>query len=414
MTIFFKNEKPFIEGICLNELTTVIETPFYIYSQKTITNAYNKIKKSLKGEIFFSVKANSNQAILSLLKSLGAGADVVSSGELERSLKAGISADKIIFEGVGKSTNDIKYAINNKIRRINVESIKELEKVNSIGKSLGLKVNVGIRLNPNISSQTHHKISTGKKTDKFGIVFDLLPEVCSKIKLLEYLNFKGISCHIGSQIQDVKIFEKVFKKMKLATEIIENYSLSINHLDLGGGFGVKYKNEEELDLNKISNLIDTIFIDTKYNISFEPGRYIVANAGILITKILTSKNNGSVDILITDAGMQTFIRPAMYNAFHNVISLKQNDEKKIYTIAGPICESSDVIAKNIELPSQKTEDYLAICDTGAYGFVMASNYNTKSLPAEILIHNDKYAIIRNQENISSLIEKDIVPSWLEC
>ena len=152
MTIFFKNEKPFIEGICLNELTTVIETPFYIYSQKTITNAYNKIKKSLKGEIFFSVKANSNQAILSLLKSLGAGADVVSSGELERSLKAGISADKIIFEGVGKSTNDIKYAINNKIRQINVESIKELEKVNSIGKSLGLKVNIGIRLNPNINS----------------------------------------------------------------------------------------------------------------------------------------------------------------------------------------------------------------------------------------------------------------------
>ena len=164
MIILFKNDKPFIEGVCLDELTTTVETPFYLYSQKSITDAYKKLKDSLNTKIFFSVKANSNQAIISLMKSLGAGADVVSAGELERALRAGISPDKIIFEGVGKSTNDIKYAINNKIRQINVESIKELEKVNSIGKSLGLKVNIGIRLNPNISSQTHHKISTGKKT----------------------------------------------------------------------------------------------------------------------------------------------------------------------------------------------------------------------------------------------------------
>ena len=201
--------------------------------------------------------------------------------------------------------------------------------------------------------------------------------------------------------------------MKQASEIFEDHNIIIDYLDLGGGFSVNYNNEREVDFNKLSILIKKIFSNTKYEISFEPGRYLVANAGILVTKILTSKTNGLVNYLITDAGMQTFLRPAMYNVFHKIIPLKQNNNIKKYTIAGPICESSDVLAKNINLSEQKTGDYLAVCDTGAYGFVMASNYNTKSLPAEILIYNDKYAIIRNQEKISTLIEKDIIPNWLQ-
>ncbi len=413
MTIFFKNDKPFVEGVCLDELTTNIETPFYIYSQKCIIDSYNNLKNHLNAEIFFSIKANSNQAILTLMKSLGAGADVVSAGELKRALHAGIAPNKIIFEGVGKSKNELQYAIKKKIRQINIESMEELILIENLGKSLECKVDVGVRLNPDIDGQTLDKISTGRKIDKFGIIFDLLPDICSQLKKLKHLNLIGISCHIGSQINDLNVYKKVFYKMKQASKTIENYNIKIDYLDLGGGFSVNSNNEKEIDFNKLSVLVEEIFSDTKYEISFEPGRYLVANAGILVTKILTSKTNGLVNYLITDAGMQTFLRPALYNAFHNIIPLQQNNNIKKYTIAGPICESSDVFAKNINLSEQKTGNYLAVCDTGAYGFVMASNYNTKSLPAEILIYNDRYAIIRNREKISELIEKDIIPNWLK-
>ena len=414
MVVLFKNEKPFIEGVCLDELTTTVETPFYVYSQKSITDAYDKLKKSFNAEIFFSVKANSNQAIISLMKSLGAGADVVSAGELERALGAGISPDKIIFEGVGKSMNDIEYAVHSNIRQINIESMEELNMINAIGQTLNKKIIIGVRLNPDIDSQSHYKISTGRKTDKFGITFNLLPDLCSQIKKLEQIQLNGISCHIGSQIHDIKIFEKVFNKMKKATEIIEDNNLSITHLDLGGGFSVVYNEEKELNLKELSSLMSSIFKDTSYDISFEPGRYLVANAGVLITKILTSKTNELVNFLITDAGMQTLLRPAIYNASHKIIALTNNSNDKIeYTVAGPICESSDILATKITLSQQQTGNYLAICDTGAYGAVMSSNYNTKGLPAEILVFRDSFSIIRNQEKISSIIARDIIPNWLK-
>ena len=413
MIILFKNEKPFIEGICLDELTTTVATPFYVYSQKSITDAYNKLKKSFNAKIFFSVKANSNQAIISLMKSLGAGADVVSAGELERALKADISPKKIIFEGVGKSINDIEYAVHSNIRQINIESMEELNMINAVGKTLNKKIFIGVRLNPDIDSRSYYKISTGRKIDKFGIDFDLLPDICSQIKELEQIQLNGISCHIGSQIHDIKIFEKVFYKMKKATEIIKDNNLSIDHLDLGGGFGVVYNKEKELNLRELSSLMNSVFKDVSYDISIEPGRYLVANAGVLITKILTSKSNGSVNFLITDAGMQTFLRPAIYNAFHKIVALTNSNNDKIeYTIAGPICESSDILAKKTILSQQQAGNYLAICDTGAYGSVMSSNYNTKGLPAEILVFKNSFSIIRNQEKVSSIIDRDIIPNWL--
>ena len=414
MTILFNNEKPFVEGVNINELTSIIATPFYVYSQKSITDTYKKLKNSINAEIFFSVKANSNLAILSLMKSLGIGADVVSSGELKRAISVGIPSEKIIFEGVGKSKEDIEYAINNNIRQINIESIEELNMINVLAKSLERKVNIGVRLNPNIDGQTLDKISTGRKTDKFGIAFDLLPEVCSQIKILKQLCLKGISCHIGSQIHNIKVFEEIFNKMKLAVKIVDENGFSIKHLDLGGGFGVAYnKAEKELSLNELSSLINSFFQNTTYDISFEPGRYLVAKSGVLITKILTSKTNASINFLITDAGMQTLLRPAMYNAYHNIVALTNNNIKKKYTVAGPICESSDILAKEITLPQQQTGNYLAICDTGAYGAVMSSNYNSKVLPAEILVHNNRFSIIRNQEKISDIIAKDIIPNWLK-
>tara|TARA_B100000029_G_scaffold194903_1_gene192972 strand:- start:1005 stop:2249 length:1245 start_codon:yes stop_codon:yes gene_type:complete len=413
MTIRFKKNEPFIEGVSLVKLTKKIETPFYIYSQKKITDAYNKIKKNINVEIFYAIKANSNQAIISILKNLGAGADVVSIGELKRALRAGINPKKIIFEGVGKSRKDIEFAIKKKIKQINVESIKELELINSISKSLKKKTKIGIRINPDIDAQTLDKISTGRKADKFGIVYDQLPEVCYILKNLDNVNLNGISCHIGSQIHNAKIFEKVFKKIKEAINIFSNNNIKIMSLDLGGGFGVTYNNEKEINLLKISNLINKYFRKKNFEISIEPGRYLVANSGVLVTKILTSKKNGPINYLITDAGMQTFLRPSMYKAFHKIESFSKNKKKRKYTIAGPICESSDILSKNIKLPEQKIGNYLAICDTGAYGFVMASNYNSKNFPAEILIHNKKFFIIRKSENIEKLISKDIMPKWIK-
>ena len=412
MSIRFKKSEPFIEEVSLIKITKKIETPFYVYSQKKITNAYNKIKKNIQAEIFYAIKANSNQAIISILKNLGAGADVVSLGELKRALNAGINPKKIIFEGVGKSSKDIEFAIKKKIKQINIESLNELELIDSISKSLRKKTKIGIRINPDIDAQTLDKISTGRKTDKFGITYNQLPKVCEVLKNLNNVNLNGISCHIGSQIHDIKIFEKVFIKIKEAINIFSKNNIEIRSLDLGGGFGVTYNKEKPLNLIRISNLINKHF-KKNFEISIEPGRYLVANSGVLITKILTTKKNGQINYLITDAGMQTLLRPSMYKTFHKIESFSKNKKKEKYVIAGPICESSDILSSNIKLPKQQVGNYIAICDTGAYGFVMASNYNTKGLPAEILINNNKYAIIRNNEKIEKSIAKDIIPKWLK-
>jgi len=415
MSIYFKNNKPFVEGVCLDDIINSHSTPFYIYSQKGITETYKKLIENLNSEIFFSVKANSNQAILKLLNSCGAGADVVSVGELERALVAGFNPDKIIFEGVGKSKNDIEYAIEKNIRLISIESINELILVNSIGSRLHKKINVGIRLNPDIDGKTLDKISTGKKTDKFGINLTQLNEIITIIKSCENINLKGISCHIGSQIHDLSIFKHVFQTMKKTANLLINEKINIEHVDLGGGFGVNYdKDSDDLDLNELGILIKSTYYDASYKISFEPGRFLVAKSGILISRILTTKENGGINFLITDAGMHTLIRPAMYGAIHRIQPLKNlNKEKITYTIAGPICESSDILVKNINLPKQEIDNYIAILDVGAYGAVMASNYNSRGMPKEFLIFNDQYSLIRNQESITETIKRDLIPNWLK-
>ena len=414
MNIQFKNNQPFFEGVCINDITRSHKTPFYLYSQKEIINTYKNLKDSLSAEIFYAVKANSNQAILTLFKNSGAGADVVSLGELQRSLEAGFDSSKIIFEGVGKSKQDIEYSIRKDIRLINIESFSELTLINAIGKDLDKKVNVGVRLNPGIDAKTLDKISTGKKTDKFGITLDYLNEIISQVKSSTHINLKGISCHIGSQIHDIAIFEKVFTTMKKVATIFLSKDIHLKHVDLGGGFGVDYKKDQNnLDIKKLGKLVNSIFYNVPYKISFEPGRYLVSKAGVIITKILTSKENGGIKFLITDAGMHTLIRPAMYGALHRIEALNDLGEEMVdYTVAGPICESSDIIAKEIKLPKQQTNNFLAILDVGAYGAVMSSNYNSRGIPAEILVNQNNFAIIHKEEMISEIIKRDSIPDWL--
>ena len=414
MNIKFYENKPFFEEVNLNNIINNQNTPFYLYSQNEIENTYKYLKNKLGSEIFYAVKANSNQAILKIIKNCGSGADVVSAGELERSLKAGFNPNKIIFEGVGKSKEDIEYAINKKIHLINIESIDEMKLINKIGGELNKIINIGIRINPNIDGNTQDKISTGKKTDKFGISFNQINKNLPEIKKYKNINIKGISCHVGSQLRDQKIFENVFLTMKKIADDFFLEGMNIEHVDLGGGFGVNYESEiNSLNIEVIGKLAKTIFGNSNYKISFEPGRYLIAKAGVIITKILTSKINGGVNFLITDAGMHTLIRPSLYGALHRVEALNDLSNNKInYTIAGPICESSDIIIKNISLPKQKNNNHLLIHDAGAYGAVMASNYNSRGMPAEVLVNKNKFFTIREEEKILEFIKRDKIPDWL--
>ena len=410
----YKNSGPYIEGISLYELVKVCETPLYVYSQEKIINQVNKTKEILGNNIFYSVKSNSNQAILKLMQSLGIGADVVSNGELKRALKAGFDPKKIIFEGVGKSEQDLLYAIHKNIRLINTESLEEIKLLNNLAKEKNKTVDIGVRLNPNIDGETLSKISTGKKTDKFGIEIDNVDKIIELVKTCKSLNLVGISCHIGSQISKIEVYKKMFNQMKKVADKFFESGIMIKHIDLGGGFHVKYKDSDpDFNIEMVKRELDNCFAQTKYELSFEPGRYLIAEAGITITSIITIKNNGGVDYLIVDAGMNTLIRPAMYGAYHEILAINLNSEEFVdYTIAGPICESSDIFSKNIRLAKQKIGDLLIIKNTGAYGKVMSSNYNSRPLPSEILIYKDNYAIVYSPEKIEKTIEADIIPSWL--
>ena len=416
MKITFQGGKAFFERVCIEDIINSQNTPFYLYSQKNIEDTYNNLKHALDSELFFAVKANSNQAILKILKNCGAGADVVSVGELKRSLEAGFDPAKIIFEGVGKTENDIKFAIDKDIRLINAESINEIQLINKIGKELNKTINIGIRINPNIDGNTLDKITTGKKTDKFGIEIEVIKKLLLDLNFLTNINIKGISCHVGSQLKDLTIFVFFFITMKKIADDFLSQNIKLEYIDLGGGFGVNYEGDfNTLDIKGIRKLIDTIFYKTNYKISFEPGRYLVAKSGVIITKILTIKENGGINFLITDAGMQTLIRPSMYGARHRIESLnitKKDEENLNYTIAGPICESSDIIAKNTKLPKQHINDYLIINDCGAYGSVMASNYNSRGIPAEILVYENIFASVHDEELISDIIKRDRIPDWL--
>ena len=413
--INYQNNKPFVEGVAIEDIASSHATPMYVYSQTKIEEKYNELKNALNAEIFYAVKANSNQAIIRLMSTLGAGADVVSVGELERAITAGINPKKIIFEGIGKSKEDISFAISNNIRLINVESIDEIQRINNVAQEHNKCVDIGIRLNPNIDGQTIDKISTGKKTDKFGIDTDKLQDMFQSLENAKNINLIGISCHVGSQIFNIKVFSEIFMKMKINVQVFLDKGYRIKHVDLGGGLGVTYQDkDDEINLELIKLELDKCFENVPYQLSFEPGRYLVANAGILITSVMTIKNNGGINFLITDAGMHSLIRPALYQAHHDIeVVDKSNSELVTYSVAGPICESSDILNKNITLPKQKVGNLLIIKDTGAYGKVMASNYNSRGLPIEILVNNNVFQKIHQPLTSREFINQDIIPKWLD-
>ena len=405
--INYRGNKLSVENKYVLKIAKNNQTPFYLYSAKAIKDNFEqfcRIFKKIDPLICFSVKSNSNPKILRILKGLGAGADVVSGGELLKVLNAGISPKKIVFSGVGKSTDELKMAIKRKILLINTESYSEIALINKLSKSSKRKTSIGLRLNPDIDAKTLGKISTGRAEDKFGLSKKKLIEVCKNLKEFKHIELNSLSVHIGSQILTDVPFKKTLKGIE---EIIRKTKIHFKFIDLGGGFGISYSSKEKrIKLNNYSNLVNKFKKKYNCNIIFEPGRAIIGNTGILVSKIQYIKNSISKSFVIIDAGMNDFMRPALYGAYHSIVPLikSKGQSMKNLEFVGPICETSCKFSSYKKYYRIKEEDYVAILDVGAYGSVLSSNYNTKPLPAEILIDNNHVKMIRKRQTLSEIIK----------
>ena len=404
----FNSGSLFCEQVSLSDISDQFDTPAYIYSKRTLeTNANAYVKSFTKPDSLacFAVKSLSNISILKLLNDMGCGFDIVSGGELYRVLSIGADPKKIIFSGVGKSKKEIEEGILEGILSFNVESASELYRIEKIAENLNKVAPVSIRFNPDIDSGGHDYITTGRKGDKFGISsIDQIIELSKYIKSSNYLNIVGLASHIGSQILELDSYRKSAKKtIELADSLIE-LGISLEFLDLGGGLGVPYNDESPPSPENLVSCLEKELQGRKERLVLEPGRSISANAGVLITKVEYIKD----DFIVVDAAMNDLIRPALYKAEHDICNVKENTGvPKLWNVVGPICESSDFLAKNISIYADE-DDILAIKTTGAYGFVMSSNYNTRPRACEVLVDGDKSILIRKRESLDDLLEMEII------
>ena len=419
----YQNGKLFCEGVDLNELATAYGTPLYVYSQNTIKDNFNRLSSALSDldhHIAFAVKSNSNLSVLQLLKTIGADFDIVSGGELFRVLKAGGTADQCTFAGVGKTREEIEYSLEQGIYSFNVESEAELRFINEIAKERDAIAPVAVRVNPNVDAKTHKYISTGKSENKFGIDFEFIEDLYSKASS-EFKNIKlrGLQMHIGSQLTQVKPFlEAVEKVSPLVTNLKNTYG--IEFFSIGGGIGIVYEealasgkkewwdekdpDNKPLTVEEYAEKLVPILSPLKIKILLEPGRFMVGNAGALITKVLYKKIGTAKNFAIVDAGMGDLIRPALYQGHHEIVPLNNESEQtQVVDIVGPICESGDFFAQNRELPLLQEGDHIALLSAGAYGFVMASNYNSRAFPAEVMVSGSTHKVVRKRQNYEDLI-----------
>ncbi len=395
-----------VEKSKLTKVINKFETPIFCYSEKKINDNINNLKNSFRSFspiICFSTKSNSNLEILKLIKRNGLGADVVSKGELMIALKAGIKPKKIVFSGVGKTRSELTYAIDKNILLINTESKSEILEIENIAKSKNKKADIGIRLNPNTDAKTLKQISTGKKENKFGINEKTLIEVLKYIKGSKFLNLKCLSVHIGSQILDHRPYQKM---INVLDKLIRKIDFNFEYIDLGGGMGIDYnKNNKKFNYKKYNQIIKKFLKKHKTKIIFEPGRSIIGDTAILISKIIYIKENPKKDFIIVDAAMNDFMRPALYGAKHKIIPLKRTNKiiKKSYDFVGPICETTDKFLTTNKFQKLNEKDYIIICDVGAYGSSLSSNYNIRPKPAEILIKGSKINIIKKRQKLKDII-----------
>ena len=402
----FKQGELFCEDVPIKNIAKKFGTPAYVYSKATLLrhlDVYQKSLKSLNGIVCFSVKALSNLSILKLLDEHGSGFDIVSGGELHRCIKAGVDPKKIIFSGVGKSADEIALALKLGILSFNVESESELKRIYQISKDMNLIAPIGLRVNPDVDAGGHEYIKTGKKENKFGISFEKALDIAKEYSSKPELNFLAITCHIGSQILDLESFKNAAEQMLDLANRLDQIGLEIKIIDMGGGLGVRYIDEETSAPAELMEIYQDVFSGTNKRIFLEPGRSIAANAGILLAKVEYLKNN----FLITDAAMNDLLRPALYKANHQVVPLlEQNSSQNKVDVVGPVCETGDYLAKEAELGIREDE-FLAIRTAGAYGFVMSSNYNSRPRACEILVEGDDFRLIRQRESHDDLFKHEI-------
>ena len=407
-----------MEGVSVYEIAKTIGTPCFVYSHDSIVRNYTSYADSLSAIepiICFSTKANSNIAVLKSYANLGAGFDIVSSGELNRVVAAGGDTSRVVFSGVGKTESEIKESIDAGILFFNIESEEELIKINSVASAMGKTAPVALRVNPDIDPDTHPYISTGFKKSKFGIEIGKSVEVYKQASKLEGINIVGIDAHIGSQIFDLSSFSDSVKKLvELADSLREN-GIDISYIDIGGGLGISYRNDEiPPSISDYTGTIISALSGKPYKIVLEPGRSLIGNSGIMVSRVLYTKEGTSKSFVIVDAAMNDLIRPAFYNSYHEILTVKKNvSAKKVVDIVGPICESGDFLAVDRDFPQVSAGDFIAVLSTGAYGFVMASNYNSRPRAAEVMVNGDEFAIIRERENFEDLIRGESIPEFLK-
>ena len=402
----YKKKDLLIDGFKAESLAKKYSTPLYCYSLKKIKENIVNFKKNfekVKPLTCFAVKANPNKILLREIGKLGLGADVVSIGELMKALRSGIKPDKIVFSGVGKTSKELTYAIEKKILLINAESKSEILEIERIARLKKRKVSIGIRLNPNTDAKTLSQISTGKKENKFGISEKFFLKLVDYVKESKFLNLKCLSVHIGSQILDNKPYEKMLNVLQ---KIINKTKFKFEYIDLGGGMGIAYgNNDKKLNFKKYASSIKKFLRKNASKIIFEPGRAILGNAGYLISKVIYIKKGDRKDFIIIDAAMNDLIRPALYNAKHKIIPTRKSRKKtnKIYEFVGPICESTDKFSALKIFQKLNEKDFVVICDVGAYGMSLSSNYNLRPKPAEILINKSKIKIISKRQSLEDLM-----------
>ena len=393
-------------NIDFKELANKYQTPYYVYDFDHITSQYEELKgafKARKSILAYAVKANSNLSVIKHLATLGAGADCVSIGEVKRALKVGVQPYKIIFSGVGKIDSEIKEALELGILMINVESAAELDRVEIIAKELNVVARISIRVNPNIDPQTHPYISTGLHENKFGVDIDTAKRMYIQCKNSDSLEPTGIHCHIGSQLTQL---EPIKESVKIVADLVRNLEaikIELSFFDVGGGLGIVYDDETLIDTNEYAQSILECLFGLDITVVCEPGRFLVGNSGVFVSKVLYEKVNGNKRFVIVDGAMNDLIRPALYNAYHKIEVLNDNKELSDCNLVGPVCESGDFFAKNVDLPQTEHNDLVAIYSAGAYCFTMASNYNTRNKVAEIAVENGQDRLIRKRETFEDLI-----------
>jgi diaminopimelate decarboxylase len=411
----YKNDELFCESVSVAKIAEEVGTPFYLYSYATLKRHFEAFDNAFEGMdrlVCFSAKANTNLAILHLFANIGSGLDIVSGGELFRGLKAGFLPDKIVYSGVGKKIDEIDYAINSGILMFNVESMEELELIDSRAKSLNTKASISLRVNPNVDPQTHPYISTGLKKNKFGIESDAALEAYKAAMRMKNIKIIGIDCHIGSQITQLSPFEDALTKLKFLAATLRELGIVIKYLDMGGGLGITYSDESPPHPNEYAKALKKNLKETYLTLILEPGRVIVGNAGILVTQVLYRKSGQVKEFAIVDAAMNDLMRPTLYKAYHAIEPVKKLKKNTIKAdVVGPICESGDFLALDRQIADVERGDLLAVMSAGAYGFTMSSNYCSRPRVAEVMVSKDRFEVIRRRETYEDLNKGETIPSW---